>query len=150
MPLTDDDMRRLLAEHPEAPLDLHFADFGHGTEALGRCDAFARQLNRLAPERPFAFSNTDIAGACGTSKTHRFWLRFSQAPFDAEEMISFARAAQSPLLALPRPEEVCASGAARMLHPHDPARFPETEAALAGLLSVWLGAGESMLDLRQI
>lgn len=133
MPLTDDDMRRLLAEHPEAPLDLHFADFGHGTEALGRCDAFARQLNRLAPERPFAFSNTDIAGACGTSKTHRFWLRFSQAPFDAEEMISFARAAQSPLLALPRPEEVCASGAARMLHPHDPARFPETEAALAGL-----------------
>jgi hypothetical protein len=133
LPLPDDEMKRRLDSQPHTPLDLHFARLGTGPEALDRCDRLRRQLHTMDPHRPYAFSNTDVAGACGMAKTHRAWLSFAAAPPDPQAAATFSGAVREPLLALPEPEQVCASGAVRLLHPCDPTRFPATESALADL-----------------
>lgn len=133
LPLAEDELKHRLEANPSAPLDLHFARLGEGPPALDRCDQWHSQIRRLALGRPYAFSNTDIAGACGTAKTHRAWIRFFTSEPNAPALDNLSRSHREPLLALPDPAYVCASGAVRLLHPRDPARFPAVEQALTEL-----------------
>lgn len=133
LPLPDEAMRTLLNENPGVPLDLHFAQLGKGDEALDRCDRLREQLSRLAPERPYVFSNTDIANAFGMAKTHTVRLLLSETALEPSAVRDMAHCEQHPTLAFPPPDVACASGALRLLHPHDPERFPAMEDALANL-----------------
>lgn len=126
----DNKLASLLASSPDAPLDLHFTTLGEGPQAVENIREVGRRLRKFAADRPFAFSNTDIARATGTAKTTELHLLLTAPDADDAGTGAFARAANEPLLALPPADYIASTGAVRGLHPRDPHRFPQVEQAL--------------------
>lgn len=135
-PYDDEELTRLLAERPEAPLDLHFVSLGGENEELDNCRRLRDRLERFAPGRPYAFSNTDIARATGSAATTGVWVSFHNRPLDDAACRSLAQCVQEPALASAAPSYVCATGAAGDIYHAGAERFADVDKSLEKLFDL--------------
>ncbi len=98
----------------------------YGEEGMANIDKFF-----LSRNKPYSRSIFDVPNnAMGLAKTHELWLDFAAAPLDVKRSAAVACQAHTPVLATADPAWNAASGALGPIHPRDPQRYPEVEAAL--------------------
>jgi len=81
-------------------------------------------------DRPVTWGDTDTGKCFGLAKTHEFSLLFSASALDDAVMEDWALGLQTPPMAVPAPEYMCSTGAARLLSARDDKTFPKVEAEL--------------------
>lgn len=114
----------------------------YGEDGIGIIDKFF-----LAQNPPYTKSIFDVYNnAMGLAKTHELWLDFHDGPMEKERSVRLARQAQTPVLAMADPAWNCAAGALGPLHPRDPARFPEVEAALDAMFDRFVNWRRHFMD----
>jgi hypothetical protein len=98
----------------------------YGEDGTANIDKFFQNQNK-----PYARSIFDVPNnAMGLAKTHELWLDFAAGPLDVQRSAAVARQAHTPVLAMADPAWIAASNAIGPIHPRDPQRYPEVEAAI--------------------
>jgi hypothetical protein len=100
----EDEIKRLLSEHPTAPLALNSFGISGSDDVRWVEDVVAR----LAPGR--AMSYNDFMGAftgIGAAKTTEIVLRFAAGPVAGAEAAAFGAAVQEPLMGIVDPGYLC-------------------------------------------
>lgn len=120
------EFRRLLAEHPTAPLNLKSLDV-QSPEDLRWVE---RMLATWAPGRAATHNDTGTDDGTGAARTTEIHLRLSGEPLPDELAEAIARAVQEPVLAPAAPAYACATRAfGHFLHAGDP-RFAAVDQGL--------------------
>ena len=117
------EVERLLAERPDAPLNLKSFDVQTTEDMLW----VERILENYAPGRVASHNDTGTDDGFGAAKTTELFLRLSSGPIDEGEAEALAAAAQEPLIAPADPAHTCATKAlGHFYHAGDP-RFEKID-----------------------
>lgn len=129
-PLRDEgEIRRLLAEHPTAPLHLKSLNIRSVQEAAW----VEGIIEQHAPGRTITYNDTGTNVGIGAAKTTEIHVRLSGTALDDDEAEALAQAVQEPVVAVVDPEYVCATGAfGHFYHRGDP-RFAQVDQDLDDL-----------------
>lgn len=127
----EDEVKRLLAARPTAPLNLKSFAIG-SEEALVWVE---QMIARYAPNR--AASHNDTSSGCngyGAAKTHEFMISLSPTMVSSAQCEALGRCVQQPVIAPAEPAYTCATKAVRhAYHKGDP-MFKEIDAGLDTLV----------------
>lgn len=92
---------------------------------------------RKPREEVIAQASAFDAAAIGWAKTHELLLSPMPPTSSAAELAETSRRHSGQVFAMVDPAWVCASGAVGEIHPRDPERFPEAEAAIDATVRRW-------------
>jgi len=128
----EEEVKRLLAERPTAPLNLKsFFPAGH--------DVFLwveKMMEKHAVGRTMSYNDTGTRNGIGAAKTTEIRLRLRAGTISDGEAQELAAAVQAPLIAPPEPAYTCATGAlGHAYHAGDP-RFAEMDAGLDDIMKL--------------
>jgi hypothetical protein len=123
-PLRDEDeIRRLLDEHPTAPLHLKSLDIRSVQEAAW----VEGLLEKYARGRTVTYNDTGTSTGIGASKTTEVHLLLSGTALGDDEARALASRVQEPVVAAVDPQHVCASGAFGHFYHRGDARFAQVD-----------------------
>lgn len=126
----EEEVKRLLAQNPTAPLNLKSFDIQSPEDLLWMEDV----VDRLAPERAASHNDTGTGNGMGAAKTTEIVLRFNPTPMADKAAAAFAAAVREPLLAPADPVYACATGAFGHFHHAGEPRFAHVDAGLDMLM----------------
>ena len=127
----EETFKRVLAEHPTAPLNLKSLNAQTEDELAW----VERMLEKHAPTRTASYNDTGTDNGIGAAKTTEFWLRLQAGAIGDEEAEGLAVAVQEPLVAPPDPAYACATGAMGHFHHAGQPAFADVDKGLDDLLS---------------
>ena len=128
----EEEVKRLLAEKPTAPLNLK--SFAIKTEE--ELAWVEEMLEKHAKGRIISYNDTGTSNGVGTAKTTEIHLRLSPSPVPDSEAAEFAKVVQHPPVGRADPVYACATGAfGQFYHGGDP-RFAKTDAGLDDVVRV--------------
>lgn len=126
----EEEVKRLLSEHPTAPLNLKSFDVQTEADLLW----VEEVLEQYAPERTASHNDTGTSNGTGAAKTTELYLRLSAQAVDDTEAEMLAQAVQEPLIAPADPSYTCATGAVGPFYHADDPRFEDVDKGLDDLL----------------
>ncbi|MFC1601087.1 hypothetical protein ACFL34_01895 [Candidatus Sumerlaeota bacterium] len=122
----EDDIVRLMAERPTAPLHLKSL----GAESLEDVQWVEDVMSRRAAGRPMTYSDLHINNGVGAAKTTEILIRFSSSPADDANAEATSKSFQTPLIAVVDPAYMSNSGAINHFYPAGDERFKQADADL--------------------
>ena len=123
-------VKRILEEHPTAPLNLKSFDARTTDDILW----IESMVDKYAPDRPASHNDTGIEDGTGAAKTHEFVMRFRAEPIGDEEAEALGVCVQEPVIAPADPAYMCSTRAARDLFGGPDPRFAELDTLLDGIV----------------
>jgi hypothetical protein len=122
----EEEVKRLLAENPTAPLWLN----GFGARTVEEFRWVETTIERHAPDRVKTYDDPGIDNGIGAAKTTEVLLRFSDGPIANEAATALAATVQEPLTAVVEPAYLCGTGALEHLLAAGDPRFKDVDAFL--------------------
>ena len=118
------EIKRVLAEHPTAPLHLR------SSGSLEDIRWVEDMVERHAPDRAKSYVNTGTDNGIGAAKTTEVLLRFAASPIENDAAAAFAATVQEPLTAVVDPVYLCGTEALGHFLPAGDSRFKNADAFL--------------------
>lgn len=126
----EEQVKRLLAERPTAPLNLK--SFGVNTEKdlLWVED----MVDKYAQGRAISYNDTGTGNGAGAAKTTEIWLRLATRKIDDREAGAFCDCVQEPLIAPADPAHTCATRAVGHFYQAGDPRFEPVDSGMDDIL----------------
>ena len=122
----EEEMKRLLAQQPTAPLNLKSLAV-KTEEDLAWVE---KMIEKHAPGRAASYNDTGTSNGVGAAKTTELYVRLKTSEIDDEEAESLARMVHEPLIAPADPAYTCATGAVGHFYHAGDSRFAKVDAGL--------------------
>ena len=119
----EDEIRRLIAERPTAPLNLKSLNPGNLKEAAW----VEAVLEKHAQGRVMSYNDTGVDDGAGAAKTTEVHLRLSPTGVTDEQARALAACVREPLVAVADPSHVCSTGALGHFYPRGDPRFAQID-----------------------
>jgi hypothetical protein len=103
----EEEFKRLLATHPDAPLRLKSLNI----RSLEDARWVEAMIDKHAQGRTMTYNDTNTSNGLGAAKTTEILLRLAPEPISDEQAERLARQVQQPMVAVADPVHVCNSGA---------------------------------------
>lgn len=127
----EEEVKRLLAEKPTAPLNLK----SFAPKTIEDVLWVEKMADTYAPDRPATHNDIDVpADGTGAAKTHEVVLRFSAEAIADADAEALCRSVQEAVIAPADPAYMAATGATRGIFGGPDDRFAELDGLLGGIV----------------
>ncbi len=117
----EEELKRLLAKHPDAPLHLKSLNI----RSLEDARWVEAMIEKHARGRTMSYNDTNTSNGMGAAKTTEILLRLAPEPISDKQAERLARQVQEPMVAVADPAHVCGSGAPGHFYPVGDPQFAQ-------------------------